>query len=184
MVATQLDFERFVLDHPGPTWELHRGQVREKPPMVLGHERAQYGLFYQLLGQLDPAEYEIRAGAGRVAGATSYYVPDLFVLPTAHFAALSGQERVFHFYRETLPLVVEFWSPSTGVYDIDEKIPEYIARGDREIWRLHPFARTLKAWRRREDGGYDEVEFTGGTVELHALPGVTVDLDALFVAEE
>ena len=152
--------------------------------MVLGHERAQYGLAYQLLAQLDPDEYEIRAGAGRVASATSYYIPDVFVLPTAHLAALSGQERVFHFYREALPLVVEVWSPSTGPYDIDEKIPEYLARGDLEIWRLHPFARTLKAWRRREDGGYDEVEFTGGTIELHALPGVTVDLDALFVAEE
>jgi hypothetical protein len=54
-----------------------------------------------------------------------------------------------------------------------------MARGDREIWRPHPFARTLKAWRRRPDGGYDEVEFTGGVVELHALAGVMIDLDAL-----
>jgi Uma2 family endonuclease len=182
MVATQLDFERFVRDHPGQVWELHRGQTREKPPTVLGHERVQYGLLYQLIRQLDEAEFVVRAGAGRVASTTSYYVPDVFVLPTAHLAALSGQERVFHVYREPLPLVVEVWSPSTGAYDIDEKIPEYIARGDREIWRLHPFERVLRAWRRREDGGYDEVEFTGGMVELHALPGVTVDLDALFVA--
>jgi Uma2 family endonuclease len=184
MVATKLDtaldFERFVRDHPGKTWELHRGQAREKPPMVLGHELAQYGLFYQLVAQLNPDEYEVRAGAGRVASSTSFYVPDLFILPRAHLAALAGQEQSFHSYREPLPLVVEIWSPSTGTYDIDKKLPEYTARGDQEIWRLHPFERTLKTWRRRPDGDYDVVELTGDVVELHALPGVVIDLDKLF----
>ena len=184
MVATKLDtaleFERFVLDHPGKTWELHRGRIREKPSMVVGHERAQYGLMYQLIRQLDEDEFVVRARAGRVASATSLYVPDFFVLPVEQWKAFQGQEALFHSYRDPLPLVVEIWSPSTGGYDIDKKLPEYVARGDQEIWRLHPFERTLKVWRRRPDGDYDVVEFTGGSVELHALPGVTIDLDALF----
>ena len=184
MVTTQVDFERFVREHPGKTWELHRGQVREKPPMVLGHERSQYGLLYQLIRQLDEDEFVVRAGAGHVASTSSVYIPDLFVLPTAYIAAFAAQDRLFHFYRDPLPLVVEIWSPSTGAYDINEKLPEYMARGDQEIWRLHPFRRTLTAWRRRPDGTYDEVEFTGGTIALHALPGVSINLDALFVAEE
>jgi Uma2 family endonuclease len=182
-LATALDFERWVLDHPGKTWELHRGQIREKPQMVLGHELAQDGLFYQLVAQLDSEEYRIRTGFGRVASSTSFYIPDLFILPTAHLAAFAGQEATFHAYREPLPLVVEIWSPSTGSYDIDKKLPEYRARGDQEIWRLHPFERTVKAWRRRPDGEYDVVEFTGGIVELHAIPGIRVDLDGLFVAD-
>jgi Uma2 family endonuclease len=185
MVATEVDFERFALDHPGRKWELHRGQLREKPPMVSGHRRAQRKLTYQLIHQLDEEEFIVVVDAGHVARMTSsYYVPDLFVVPVDHLTTVERQPREFEVFRDPLPLVVEVWSPSTGKYDIDEKIPEYIARGDLEIWRLHPFARTLKAWRWREDGGYDEVEFTGGTVELHALPVVIVDLDALFVAEE
>jgi hypothetical protein len=35
-------------------------------------------------------------------------------------------------------------------------------------------------WRRREDGSYYEQTVTGGCIELHALPGVMIDLDALF----
>jgi hypothetical protein len=32
------------------------------------------------------------------------------------------------------------------------------------------------------DGSYDAFVMIYGVVELHALPGVTIDLDALFVA--
>lgn len=183
MVATKLDFEQFALDHPEGRWELHRGQLREKPPMAMGHDLALLKLMHQLVPQLASTEFVVNPGWSRVARATtSYYFPDLFVMPLAQFACL--EERALALFRDPLPLVVEVWSPSTGDYDVDEKLPEYIARGDQEIWRLHPFERTLKAWRRREDGGYDEVELTGGVVTLHALPGVTVDLDLLFAPAE
>lgn len=64
--------------------------------------------------------------------------------------------------------------------DVDSKLPEYQRRGDREIWRLHPFDRNLIAWRRQPDGSYSESHYTGGSVQPVALPGVTIDLDALF----
>lgn len=83
-------------------------------------------------------------------------------------------------YEGPLPLVVEVWSPSTGEYDVDTKLPEYQRRGDLEIWRLHPFDRTLIAWRRQPDGSYSESQYTGGTVRPVALPGVAIDLDTLF----
>jgi Uma2 family endonuclease len=51
-------------------------------------------------------------------------------------------------YDEPLPLVAEVWSPSTGGYDVLAKLPEYRRRGDTEIWLLHPYERTLTAWRR------------------------------------
>jgi Uma2 family endonuclease len=76
--------------------------------------------------------------------------------------------------------VVEIWSPSTGTYDIGEKLPDYQRRGDLEIWRIHPYERTVTAWRRQSDGTYAESVFRGRIARPVALPGVAVDLDALF----
>ena len=185
MPVTAEEYERIVLTVDRRPWELHRGRLREKPAMAFGHDDAQLKLTYQLFDQLDRSKFVVSPGIGRVARErSSYYIPDLYVIPVQHQEALRKTPRALEVYRDPLPLVVEIWSPSTGTYDIDEKLPEYMARGDREIWRLQPFARTLKAWRRRDDGTYDEVEFTGGTIELHALPGIRVDLDALLVTEE
>jgi Uma2 family endonuclease len=86
---------------------------------------------------------------------------------------------VFNAYTEALPLVVEIWSPSTGDYDIAAKLPLYRQRGDQEIWFLHPYERTLTAWRRQPDGSYAEDFYPGGIVPVAALPGLTIDLDAL-----
>lgn len=83
-------------------------------------------------------------------------------------------------YSSPLPLVVEIWSPSTGDYDVDSKIPEYQRRGDLEIWRIHPFERTLIIWRRQPDGSYTEEHVTGGIVTPVALPNVSIDLNTLF----
>jgi hypothetical protein len=79
-----------------------------------------------------------------------------------------------------LPFLAEGWSPSTGDYDVDEKLPEYIARGDREIWRPHPSEYSVTAWRRQPTGLYTETVFHTGVVDLFALPGVAIDLDRLF----
>ncbi len=87
---------------------------------------------------------------------------------------------MLEWYDAPLPLVVEIWSPSTGDYDVDAKLPEYQRRGDLEIWRLHPYDRTLSAWRRAPDGSYSEHRYTGGTVQPVALPGVTINLDDVF----
>ena len=85
-------------------------------------------------------------------------------------------------YADPLPLVIEIWSPSTGGYDINEKLPDYQRRGDLEIWRVHPYERTLTAWRRRPDGIYTESVYRGGIVHPESLPGVAIDLDALFAS--
>jgi Uma2 family endonuclease len=79
-----------------------------------------------------------------------------------------------------MPFVAEVWSPSTGRYDVDTKLPAYQRRGDREIWRLHPYERTLSVWQRQPDGSYREFIHHGGLVPVASLPGVAIDLDALF----
>ena len=87
---------------------------------------------------------------------------------------------VLEVYDQPLPLVVEVWSRSTGDYDVEEKLAVYQQRGDLEIWRIHPYERTLTAWRRQPDGSYDETIHREGVVSPTALPGVEIDLAALF----
>lgn len=71
-------------------------------------------------------------------------------------------------------------SRSTGVYDVNAKIPIYQERGDLEIWRIPPYEHTLTAWRRQPDGTYDEQVFLEGIVCPAALPNVEFDLGDLF----
>lgn len=185
MVATQLDFERFVLDHPGHAWELHRGQVREKPTMSAEHGHLLDECASMLYAQIDRRLYRIRMNTGRVARSDEQrYIPDLFVVEADRVTAARRRGESLETYREPVLLVIEVWSPSTGNYDVDEKIPEYLSRGDAEVWRLHPLERSLKGWRRRPDGGYDEFVAATGIVEPVALPGVKIDLDALFAPPE
>ena len=149
--------------------------------MSFGHNRAQRRLGRSLLLQLDPAEFEVSIDASRVRRSEqNVYIPDIFVIPVEYLETYLSRPRALEVYERPLPLVVEVWSPSTGDYDVEEKLAEYQARGDLEIWRLHPFERTLVAWRRRPDGGYDETTYRGGSVRPVALPGVVIDLDALF----
>jgi Uma2 family endonuclease len=55
----------------------------------------------------------------------------------------------------------------------------YKERGDQEIWYIHPYERTLTAWRKQPGDGYHETVCTGGIVPLAAIPGVQIDLDEL-----
>jgi Uma2 family endonuclease len=102
------------------------------------------------------------------------------VVPRRLERQLLAVPSTFEVYDEPLPLVVEIRSPSTGDYDVEEKLAEYRRRGDLEVWRLHPYERTLTAWRRQPDGSYAETLYRGGIVRPQSLPGVSIDLDALF----
>ena len=149
--------------------------------MSVEHNDAMTELSYQLRAQLDRARFRVRSNSARLhRPSLSYYIPDLLVVPTDLERSQRGRPGTLETYDSPLPLVVEVWSPSTGSYDVDSKLPEYQRRGDQEIWRIHPYERTLRAWRRQPDGTYSETLFHGGTVEPVALPGVSINLDALF----
>jgi len=175
-------YERLALAEPDRFWELHDGLLVEKPVTTIDHNRAMRRLRRRLDLQLDPSQHEVEANVARVRrGNASYFIPDLLVIPTVLADALPRGVGALEVYTDPLPLVVEAWSPSTGGYDLTSKLPEYQRRGDREVWHLHPNDRTLTAWRRERDGRYSESLHRGGTIEPVALPGVTIDLDALFV---
>ena len=149
--------------------------------MTSEHNDVVVYLGVELGRQLDRREYRLRINSGHIQRSEkSYFIPEIYVFPTSAFRQRLGHPERLEMYHESLFLVAEFWSRSTGNYDIDTKIPEYQARGDLEIWRVHPYQRTVIMWRRQPNGQYDETVETGGTVQLHALPHVAVDLDALF----
>jgi Uma2 family endonuclease len=180
MPVSEKTFRQLALEDPSGHWELYCGLLRQKPSMSAEHNRAAMYLAGQLIQQLDRHEFEVRVNMGHVHHTSgSYYIPDVLVIPADVVRPLRGQH-VLEAYDRPLPLVVEVWSPSTGDYDVETKLLEYQRRGDQEIWRLHPFDRTLTAWRRQPDGSYLETRLAGGAVRPAALPGVTIDLDALF----
>ena len=174
-------YQRVALEDPEGHWELDRGRLREKPGMTFAHNETIHLLTEQLYDQVDLRRFTVRINHGHVRRSDeTYYIPDLFVVPRGLRNQDWSQRHVLETYADPLPLVIEVWSPSTGGYDVDAKLPEYRRRGDLEIWRLHPYDRVLTVWRRQADGDYAVLEFRGGVVEPVALPGVRIDLDVVF----
>jgi Uma2 family endonuclease len=174
-------YERVALEDPEGQWELYDGCLRQKPDMTVEHNQVSYRLVLRLGRQLDEREYEARMNAGRTRRRRSYFIPDVFIVPAAMVQRLKNSKRgALESYDEPLPLVIEVWSRSTGGYDARGKLPEYQRRGDLEIWYVHPYERTLTAWRRQPDGSYVESVHRTGAITLAALPHVSIDLDTLF----
>ena len=176
---SEQEYEAFVLANQDGFWELHDGVLVEKPGMSWRHADIAFELGRLIANQLDRREYRIFV-EGRVRRPTAtIFQPDVIVFPASYGAKIVDDPSLAIF-SEPMLLVVEIWSRSTGDYDVDTKIPVYQQRGDLEIWRIHPFARTLTRWVRQPDGAYRETVHTGGTITLVAPPGIEIDLDHLF----
>lgn len=180
MTVSEAAFRKLALEDLDAQWELDCGSLRRKPGMTAQHNRTMTRLVGFLFQQLDQTEFDVRCNSGHLRrSAERYYIPDVAVIPVALVLPQLDQ-RTLEVYEDPLPLVVEVWSPSTGDYDVESKLFEYQRRGDLEIWRLHPYERTVVAWRRQADGSYTETTYTSGTISPVALPSVGIDLDALF----
>lgn len=175
---TELEFQELALVESH--WELWDGEPREKPLMSVAHDNLAFRLGFLLQSQLDWNIFQVNVNGGKArVDDSTYFIPDVTVIPVAYQATLEGGPRAFNVISFPMPLVVEVWSPSTGAYDFNRKLAAYRGRGDREIWFLHPYERTLTVWRRQLDGGYDEAHVSGGLVPVSSLPGVEIDLDSL-----
>ena len=173
-------YRELALNDPDHRWELWDGVLVEKPLMSMLHDNVASYLGAALIGQVDRRAYRVNVNGGKTRYTErNYYVPDVVVIPAAYQVPFERDPRSFNAFAEPLPLVVEIWSLSTGGYDMAAKLPVYRARGDEEIWLIHPYERILTAWRRQPDGTYAEAVYTGGLVPVASLPGVSIDLDAL-----
>ena len=174
-------YQQFVSAQPDGHWELHDGRLVEKPGVTFRHGQIPMLLGHFLLSQLDRDAYQVVSELRVRRSSATVFMPDLMVVPTGYSEEIRDQP-VLAIFSDPLPLVVEVWSPSTGDYDVDAKVPVYQQRGDLEIWRIHPYERTLTAWRRQPDGSYEASIHRGGTATPVALPGVEINLDELFGA--
>ncbi|MGH2632962.1 MAG: Uma2 family endonuclease [Tepidiformaceae bacterium] len=180
MPVTEQTFEQLALEDDDTKWEMACWKLREKPGMTQEHNSAARRLAMSLARQLDPGEFEVGTSTGYTERESStYFLPDVIVIPRALVRRSQGTTHL-EVYREPLPFVAEVWSPSTGSYDVDTKFPEYKLRGDLEIWRVHPYDKTMTAWRRQADGAYSESAYASGIVPVESLPGVAIELGKLF----
>jgi Uma2 family endonuclease len=174
------EYERIALTEPERLWELHGGRLLEKPPMTMGHDLTQSRLVRELNRQLDPDDYEVQFSARLKVDDEHYFIPDICVVPSGLIEPDPGRRQRLNVYGAVLPLVVEIWSPSTGRYDMESKLPEYERQGHIELWRVHPIEQTLTARRRRAGGEYEETVYRSGTVRPATLPDVEILLEVLF----
>ena len=181
MPISQQTYQRVALEDPDGQWELWCGRLRQKPTMTTEHNRTIDRLYRQMAAQLSDEVYGLRTNTARVRVASGdVYLPDLCVVPVELERRLTSRPGTFEVYEDALPLIVEVWSPSTGMYDRTTKLADYQRRGDAEIWLLHPYRKTLTAYRRQPDGTYTETQHQAGVIAPSALPGVTIDLARLF----
>jgi Uma2 family endonuclease len=180
MPVSEEIYRQLALEDPEGHWELRGGCLRRKPDMTLDHNRITRDLFFDLRRQLDPEVFDVVINMGQVRlPGGSYYIPDVYVVPVAMQRELRGRP-VLEAYEGPLPLVVEVWSPSTGEYDVETKLHDYQQRGDLEIWRVHPYDRTVTTWVRQLYGAYEKTIYGEGVVRPSALPSVAIDLPMLF----
>lgn len=177
---SEREYRELSLNDPDHLWELWDGVPREKPLMSMKHEDVSFLLGYMLQSQLDWSMYRVNVNGGRTrVSPVNYFIPDVVVIPAAYKVPFEDDPRALNAFADPLPLVVEVWSRTTGAYDFATKLQAYRARGDAEIWFIHPYERTLTTWRRQADGRYVEETYRGGLVAVASLPGVSIDLDAL-----
>jgi Uma2 family endonuclease len=177
---SEQEYRELALNDPDHRWELWDGVPREKPLMSMKHEDVSSYLGVALANQLDRRIYRVNINGGRARlSPRTYYIPDVVVIPAAYKRPFEDDPRAFNAFAEPLPLVVEVWSPSTGHYDFATKLRGYRERGDLEVWFIHPYERTLTAWRKQPDGNYLEETYRGGNVPVASLPEVSIDLNAL-----
>jgi Uma2 family endonuclease len=175
---SEAEYREFVLSGVNGAWELHDGRLVEKPGLSWKHGSFVTRLTVMFHQQLNPAEFEVFTELRIRRPTTTIFLPDLMVVPTSYGEAIRDRP-VPAIFSDPLPLVVEVWSPSTGNYDVDAKLPVYQQRGDLEIWRIQPYEGTLTSWRRQPDRSYEEALHREGTITPAALPGVSIDLGAL-----
>jgi Uma2 family endonuclease len=174
------EYREFALTEEGHRHELWDGVPQEKPPMNFRHSLVSSYLGFDLANQLDRRVHRVSVnGAKTRCSALTYYMPDVVVIPYTYQAPFIGDPDALDAYSDPLLFVVEVWSWTEEPYDFATKLQAYRERGDEEIWYIHPFERTLTAWRRQSDGRYTEDRYQGGEIPVATLPGVTIDLDKL-----
>ncbi len=169
------DLQRMPDD--GNRYELYDGELHVVPSPVLLHQR--------IVGRLHLAlhDYALSAG-GEVFVApldivlTEYDVVEPDVI---YFGPESARRLEPHSHVYFPPdLAVEVLSPSTARIDKGRKSVLLAKHRVPEYWLVDPQARTLEVRIERAGGYPDPIVLNRGTYQSATLPGLTIDVEALF----
>jgi len=159
----------------GRRYELIDGEIVVSPSPSLAHQELVLLLVVLLdrfvragkLGRVILAPFDVHLGPNTLQ-------PGILYVSTARFGIL----RVNH-VQGGPDLVVEVASPSTQARDEGVKHRLYAAAGVLEYWRADPIARTFRLLV-LDGGAYRELPQVGPVVSSVVLPGLDIDLAALF----
>ncbi len=160
----------------GNRYELIDGELYVSPPSSPRHQRLAYRLVRLLGDQVDPnaigeiyfAPLIVKLSDRRVVQ------PDLLFINRERLSIVTADG-----IEGPPDLVVEILSPSTRVTDEVLKGKLYADAGVPEYWLADPSEASLRIFV-LIDGDYQEVPHEGGSVRSYALPGLMIDVAALF----
>src|SRR5262245_587527 len=113
-----------VLSDPEARWEVEGGQPREKPAMAFEHSEAASELGFGLRAQLDRRRFRVHVDGGRLLiDGDNFFIPEVAVIPLALAERFRHRSDIVALCEKPLPLVIQVWSPSTGGYDVSQKMP-------------------------------------------------------------
>lgn len=173
-LKTRVTVEEYLaLPEDGPPWlEYICGEVVEKPVGDLEHTTVQA----RFVIRLEPHRQE-HGGRTGTEGRSRFDDPDdpRYMLPDVSFFRRGARLRDG---RLMLPptFAVEIRSPGQTANTQRERCRYYLAHGVEEAWLVDPHRGTIEVF----DGERDGVVYTSGAVSSSALPGFSVEIEALF----
>lgn len=164
----------------GARYELVRGELRTMPPAGFEHGAIGNGLAASL------TQYVRANTLGLVVSADTGFVlsrdPDTVRAPDVGFVTRERVEQLGvpkKYFPGAPDLAVEIISPSDTLYEVDEKVLDWLEAGARLVWVVNPRRRTVTV---STPGGRQTIltdadELDGGDV----MPGFRVRVAELFL---
>jgi len=149
VVAKNVTAEQlFRMPDDGFRYELVRGELRKMTPAGFRHGAIIIRLSTPLAAFVD--EHHLGVVAGAETGFKILSDPDTVRAPDVAFVR---QDRIPRegppetFWPGAPDLAVEVISPSDTVYEVEEKVAEWLSAGTRMVWVVHPKRRVVEVHR-------------------------------------
>jgi Uma2 family endonuclease len=165
-------------DHGGHA-ELVKGELRPTSPARYGHGKITMRLANRLFNHVESNKLGdvVAAETGFIIGRD----PDTVRAPDIAFVSCErtpNSGRQVKFWIGPPDLVVETMSPSDTVFDVDEKVQEWLAAGARLVWVVNPRQQIVTVYR---PGNTAQILSVGSTLDGEdVVPGFRIAVSELF----
>ena len=179
-IWTYADLEEMPESQDGTRYEIIDGELIVTPSPIPLHEELTMELIDRFNAVIRPGRlgrlYGARVDVKLAGDDTVTVVPDLFFVRRDRLHIVGPKAII-----GAPDLVVEILSPSTRVRDLGAKMASYARYGVREYWVVDPVARSIAVFVLQGDH-YLELPQEGGIARSTVLPGLEIDVAALFAA--